>query len=207
MSKDFGKYNDYGDIDGFDMEEPDEHSEEYYAYRERILEEVFADEDLAFADGEEGAKKIKKAIEMKETEEWAKDFGRVLLQFMESKRDEDYIPSKVQMSRFLSVVEYFLYLAKKYGGEVEPVELSPKEESGAVEIKLPSLTLNNEESKRFSKILSCVSAMDIDPTTDDMVCMTAKVNYVFVPKNDNVRWEEAKRLKEIEEAEEDYGQE
>lgn len=207
MSKDFGKYSEYGDIEGFSIEDPDDYSEEYDALHEEILEELLDDENFAFADGEEAAKKIKKAIEMKETMEWAKDFGKVFLQYMESKRDEDYIPNKVQMSRFLSVVEYFLYLAKKYGGEVEPVELSPKEEDAAVRVNLPSLILNNEEAKRFSKIISCVSAMDILTTTNDMVSMSAKVPYVFVPKDDNVRWEEAKRLKEIEEAEEDYGQE
>lgn len=116
-----------------------------------------------------------------------KDFlcmiGGVYSQVMAERKDEDYVINRPQYDKFNELLRFFLQKANHDGGEIVPTKISPKEEHGDVTVKFNMFDVCGEEVAKFCDLLKACSAVSIDVSADDRVCISCTVPNVFV-RND-----------------------
>lgn len=108
---------------------------------------------------------------------------------MQKRKDEDYIVNQPQMNKLIDVLEFFMDMAQKCHGSVEPVFLRPREEHGGVTANFTVFDLYGEDLRRYCEIMQYVSAMTIDAGMDG-VCISVTVPYVFVERTAAEGYEE-----------------
>lgn len=115
-------------------------------------------------------------------EEYVKRLGQLYDHIMKFRKDEDYVVNQPQMDKLVDTINFFIDIARQYGGDVEPVQLTPKEEHGGVTANFIVFDIHGEEIKRFCSVVKEASALTIDATTDHQVCISLTIPNVFVPK-------------------------
>lgn len=115
-------------------------------------------------------------------EEYVRRLGVLYNQIMSLRKDNDYVVCRSQLDKFVEVLNFFIDMAEKSNGHVEPVELTPKEEVGGITAKFLVFDLYGDDVQRFSQILSYCSAVTIDADLESRVCISLTVSQVFVHK-------------------------
>lgn len=118
-------------------------------------------------------------------DEWfIRKFGQIYEQVLNLRQNDDYVVNPGQMDKFLDLVSFFMQKANKYDEDfVEVEKTEPKQEFGGVTATFVVFDLTgNDEVQNFCKVLKCCSAVSVDSTTDNMVCISCTVPNVFVPK-------------------------
>ena len=98
------------------------------------------------------------------------------------RKDTDYIINQPQMDKLIAVLDFFLDAAKELDGNVEPVNLRPKEEHGGVTATFLVFDLYDQKIPKFCEVMSACSAITIDTTSEGEVCISCTIPQVFVPK-------------------------
>ncbi len=114
-------------------------------------------------------------------------FAKIYNEVMALRKNEDFVVNPKQMDRFLDLVGFFIRKANEAGdGEVPDMSgFEPKEQHGSVTIKFVVFDLSGEtEVQEFCKVLKSCSAVSIDATLDNMVCISCTVPNVFVSKTE-----------------------
>lgn len=112
--------------------------------------------------------------------QYLKDFGKLYEQVIALRDDDDFLINEPQMKKFYEVCEFF----NKAAGEVEPIELVPREEHGGVTATFVVFDMYGKILEEFKKVVQHLSAMTIDAVNDGKVCISVTVPRVFVPKLD-----------------------
>lgn len=115
-------------------------------------------------------------------EEYVRRLGTLYNQIMNLRKDDDYVVCRTQLDKFVEVMNFFIDMAEKCNGKVQPINLTPKEEVGGITATFLVFDLFGDDVKRFSQILSYCSAVTIDATTKGEVCISLTVSQVFVHK-------------------------
>ena len=118
-------------------------------------------------------------------DEWfIRKFGQIYEQVLNLRQNDDYVVNPGQMDKFLDLVSFFMQKANQYDEDfVEVEKTEPKQEFGGVTATFVVFDLTgNDEVQNFCKVLKCCSAVSVDSTTDNMVCISCTVPNVFVPK-------------------------
>ena len=113
-------------------------------------------------------------------EEFVGRIGRLYEQIIKLKKDDNYVVNQPQMVKFVEVTEFFMDIAKKSNGKVDPIVLSPREEHGGLTATFLVFYIHGDDIAKFSKVISYTSAITID-STEDGACISVTVPNVFVP--------------------------
>ncbi|MBO5036191.1 MAG: hypothetical protein J6D42_03835 [Clostridia bacterium] len=101
---------------------------------------------------------------------------------MSLRNNDDYTVNQPQMDKFIKVLNFFNDYAEICDGFLEPVKLIPKEEHCGITAHFLVFDVFGKEMSEFSKIISYLSALSVDATSDGGVCVSVTVPNVFVPK-------------------------
>lgn len=101
---------------------------------------------------------------------------------MASRREEDYELNEVQMRKLIDSYAFFVEIAERDGGEIEPFKIEPLETTGGVTGYFTVFYLHGEDVQRFCKIVGNMSAISIDSTSDGDVCISFTIPRVFQKK-------------------------
>lgn len=115
-------------------------------------------------------------------EEYVRRLAVMYNEVMKLRRDEDYVVNQPQMDKLIKLLEFFLDSAKELKGNVEPVELRPREEHGGVTATFLVFDVYGDNVKKFCNVLSACSAVSIDAKTNGEVCISCTIPDVFVHK-------------------------
>lgn len=100
------------------------------------------------------------------------------------RKDDDYAVNQPQMDKFVEVLKFYLDAASDLNGTVEPVEFSPTHEHGGVTAVFQVFDLFGDQVQRFCKVMSSCSALSVDVTDEDKVCISCTVPNVFIQKSE-----------------------
>lgn len=113
--------------------------------------------------------------------EYVKRIGQLYNAVMSLRNDDDYVVNKPQMDKFVEVLEFFMNVAQKNNGKVDPVELSPKEEHGGITATFRIFDIYGDDIQKFCRAMSYASAIGIYDVKDG-VCISVTIPNVFVKK-------------------------
>ena len=99
-------------------------------------------------------------------------------------RNDDYMFNLEQGMRLLDAYEFFLNMAEKHNGSVNPLELKPREEIAYISAVFRVFDLSGTEFIRFCQVILYASAFGIDSRTDGRVCIGLTFPDVYVRKED-----------------------
>ncbi len=111
-------------------------------------------------------------------EEFVERLGKLYLEVLENEKNEDYEINEPQMKKLIEACNFFIDVAKECDGRVESIDIEPKFVHGCVTATFLVFSIWGEDISRFSKIVSYLSAMTIDETTDG-VCISVTVPDVY----------------------------
>lgn len=114
-------------------------------------------------------------------EEYVKRIGQLYSAVMNLRNDDDYVVNQPQMDKFVEVLEFFMDVAQKNNGRVEPVDLTPKEEHGGLTATFRIFDIYGDEIQKFCRAMSHTSAIGIDELEDGF-CISVTIPNVFVKK-------------------------
>lgn len=112
--------------------------------------------------------------------EYVKHITKLYGEVLNLRKNDDYVVNQVQMDKFVEVLDFFMNAARKSNGNVEPIDLSPKEEHGGVTATFIVFDICGEDVQQYCKVMSYASAISIDGT-EDGVCISVTIPNVFVP--------------------------
>ena len=115
-------------------------------------------------------------------EEYVRRLAIMYNEVMKLRRDEDYVVNQPQMDKLIKLLEFFLDSAKELKGNVEPVELRPREEHGGVTATFLVFDVYGDKVQKFCDVLSACSAVSIDAKTTGEICISCTITDVFVHK-------------------------
>lgn len=193
----FGLHSDYGDIDGesgfygSDMSEEDmellEEIEDDLAALDEAQEELDRidgiERESEFLNDEEIVSRAKRRKRHREDILWAKSFGEFLQDVESSINHDDYVLNPIQVQKCYFIIEFLNDLAKKYGGEIEPLKLQNPLFPGFINAKFKVFKIEGKDKERFIKNLDYVSVFSTNSRTDDYIDIELTVPDVFVPKD------------------------
>lgn len=115
-------------------------------------------------------------------EDYAKQVWELYEQEMNSRKDSDYEVNSGQMQKLIDAYGFFMELAAKNNGKVEPFRIAPKEVSGGITAYFTVFYLSGDDIERFCDIVRGFSAISIDSLKDGTVCLSFTVPKVFKRK-------------------------
>lgn len=119
-----------------------------------------------------------------EDRKFVERLGELYNSVMDMRTDDDYVVNQPQMEKFVDVVEFFMEMANKNDGELQPLKLSPKRENAGVTATFILFDVYGDDIAKFSDCIRKVSAFSINPTINEKVCISVTVPEVFRPKNE-----------------------
>ena len=105
------------------------------------------------------------------------------LKGIESRKDEDYEVDKVQMAKLVRAYRFFSDLAKRDGGHVEPFDITPRMQSSGITAYFTVFYVTDNEMEEFAEIMRDASALSMDSTLDNEVCISFNIPNVFRRKD------------------------
>lgn len=106
--------------------------------------------------------------------------GGVYHQMMAERKDEDYVINRPQYDKFNELMRFFLQKSNELDGEIVPTVISPKNEHGDLTVKFTMFDVCGEEVAKFCDLMRACSAVSIDVSADDKVCISCTVPNIFV---------------------------
>jgi hypothetical protein len=116
-------------------------------------------------------------------EEYVKRIGQLYDKILSLRNDDDYAINQPQMDKLLDVLNFFLDVAEKNDGKVEPVQLVPKAEHGGVTATFVVFDIFGDDIQRYCDVMRHTSAITIDSTNEGSICISVTVPEVFTPIN------------------------
>ena len=98
---------------------------------------------------------------------------------MASRNNSDYQVDEEQMRKLIDAYAFFVEIAERDGGKVDPFRLVPKEVNGGVTCYFTVFYLYGKDVQRFCEIVRNMSAISIDSTSDEKVCISFTIPRVF----------------------------
>lgn len=117
-------------------------------------------------------------------EEWCKALGRAYQNYLDDLNDEDFVMNPPQMEKFARSFKFFKKMAKKFGGKIEPLDISPKAQHGGFTIRIPQLSVRGDEVEEFCEAIKGLSALGFYPICDHMIEISTSISNIFVPKDE-----------------------
>jgi hypothetical protein len=94
--------------------------------------------------------------------EFVRKYGAIYNELLEVRNNSDYIVNNEQMQHFLDMIAFFRDLQSQIGGEIQPIKIEPKQESGGFTAEFSVFDIYLEQVKRFCEVLQYASAVSID---------------------------------------------
>lgn len=110
--------------------------------------------------------------------EFAKKYGAVYNNILSIRKDKDYVVDNTQMQHFLDIVLFFRNLQESIGGEIYPIKIEPRMESGGFTAEFSVFDIYLEQVRAFCNVLQYASAVSIDGD-DGRVCISITVPNIF----------------------------
>ena len=95
---------------------------------------------------------------------------------------EDFALDPIQLRKFLDLLDFFEKAAKDLGGKIEAVDLDPLNPPTGLTASFVVFDLAGDDVQRFCDVIRNCSAISMDVTSDDKVCISCTIPKVFVPK-------------------------
>lgn len=127
--------------------------------------------------------------------EFAKEITRIYNEEMGMRDENDYTVNEIQMERFFDICHFFRGIIKDIGeGYMEPIRFNPIEERGSITVYLRIMDMQGKEIQEFCDVFRYASAVSMNPTTDDMICISISVPQVFIRKDEKKKAEAINRM-------------
>jgi len=98
---------------------------------------------------------------------------------MASRNDADYEVNEEQMQKLIDAYAFFVEIAERDGGKVEPFKIKPKEVSGGITAYFTVFYVSGDDMMRFCKVVGNMSSISLDSTSDGDVCISFTIPKVF----------------------------
>ena len=108
--------------------------------------------------------------------------GELCDEAMSKRKNEDYVINRPQYEKFNALMRFFLEKANELGGTIVPKEIVPKEVHGDITVCFTVFDLVGADILRFCELMKACSAVSIDVTNEDQVCISCVVPDIFVKK-------------------------
>lgn len=95
--------------------------------------------------------------------------------------DTEFEINQIQYDKFYNAVQFLADIAKKCGGEMEPVVINPFMISGGATATFDVLSLWGDDIPKLQSIIGDITALDID-IQKDKVCISFCIPDVFIEK-------------------------
>lgn len=112
--------------------------------------------------------------------EVARFWGKQLIDAMDALDDDDYVINEEQFAKFLGVILFFIKNSKGKVARLDRVELVPRGQHGNLNAYFPLFYASGDEMEMFSEVIKCLSAITIDATSDEEICISITVPNVFI---------------------------
>lgn len=96
---------------------------------------------------------------------------------------DDFIIDPVQLKKLNELVEFFEKTAKDLGGEIVSVDINPVLPSNGVTANFIVFDLLGDEIKKFCDVIQHCSAISMDVTSDDEICISCTIPNIFFHKD------------------------
>ena len=105
---------------------------------------------------------------------------------LESQRsNDDYIVNKLQMTHYLNLLEIIQNQIDEFGGEFEVEPLQPKSTVGHITAYLNYVDLFASGVHKFCDEFKYCGALTIEPTSNNMICISLTMPNLFIKKGSN----------------------
>lgn len=98
---------------------------------------------------------------------------------IDSRDNADYELNAVQFRKLADAYSFFKGVAEDNGGRVERLKLVPREENGGVTAYFTIFYISDDDIMKFASIAKSMSALSIDATLDNEVCISFTIPHVF----------------------------
>ena len=102
---------------------------------------------------------------------------------MQNLNMEDFEVNPIQMHKLRELVQFFMDRFDDMGGEFVDVTVDPRVLPYGVTVKFDVFDLSGREIVQFCENLLNCTAISMDATADDKVCISCTVPNVFIPKS------------------------
>ena len=96
---------------------------------------------------------------------------------------DEYIVDIEQFRKLNNLVEFFKNTAKELGGKIESIDINPAEPPNGVTANFIVFDLFGDEIKRFCDVIQHCSAISMDVTVKDEICISCTIPGIFVRKD------------------------
>ena len=120
-----------------------------------------------------------------ENEEYLRRIGLYYKHIMSLRKDSSYVVNQGQMDKLVRIIDFFEDAAKELDGKVDQLELVPAQTSGDVTAFFPVFYIHSDMVERFCDVMRGCSAISIDPTDSEQICISCTVPRVFIPAGGN----------------------
>ena len=114
------------------------------------------------------------------------EFSKRLTSALEDELDgltaEDFDLDPIQAKKLTDLVEFFRKAAEDLGGSVDEVHINPLDPPSGVTASFIVFDLSGEEIQRFCDVIRNCSAISMDVTDKDEICISCTIPGVFVLK-------------------------
>ncbi len=115
-------------------------------------------------------------------EEFVRRFAKAMEEYLKASRAEDYVVNPAQMAKFNELVRFFTKAADDLDGRIEDVDFNTVFGTGDLTANFVVFDLNGKEVQKFCDVIRHCSAIGMDVTDTDKVCISCTIPNVFVHK-------------------------
>lgn len=112
-------------------------------------------------------------------EQFVKKFGNEYLSLLEKAKELNYEVDEVQFAKLHSLVKFFRDYIAENGGSAEPVNLDPREIHSGLTVSFAVFNITGDEIQKFCDVVRNTTALSIDATTDERICISMTVPDIF----------------------------
>ncbi len=112
-------------------------------------------------------------------EQFVKKFGEEYSSLLEEASKFNYEVNEEQFAKLLDLVKFFKEYIKENGGSAEPVNLDPREIHSGLTVSFVVFNITGDEIQKFCDVVKNTTALSIDATNDEKVCISMTIPDVF----------------------------
>lgn len=124
---------------------------------------------------------------IEQNKEFVAQLGRLCLNEMESRDNNDYVVNKEQAEKFIDVLNFFMELASDCDGRITHLSFEPREEHASLTAEFTVFDVWSKHLQRYREILEHVSALTVDANLSGKVEVSLTVPNVYVHKDEAVK--------------------
>lgn len=114
-----------------------------------------------------------------DNEKIVKAFGEQYIDVLEKAEALNYCVNYTQFEKLDKIIKFFNGYIKESGGAIESVLLTPQEIHGGLTANFGVFDISGKEVAQFCEVLKEASAVSIDATLDNRICISITVPDVF----------------------------